>query len=91
MVLKSITYSEHAIQQMFKRNISVLIVEETILTGKVIKEYPNDKPYPSILILHFINNRPIHVVLAINNESGIVVTAYEPDPIIWENGFETKK
>ena len=61
-------------------------VREAILSGEVIHEYPDDKPYPSVLILGFTGNRrPIHVVAAHDPEKdrAIVITAYEPIPELW--------
>jgi hypothetical protein len=66
--------------------ISEAEVREAMLTGQVIKEYPDDKPYPSILVLGFTGNRrPIHVVAAHDQDEdrAVVVTAYEPDPELW--------
>ena len=47
----------------------------------VIKEYPDDTPYPSRLILGYDNNRPIHVVSAYdqNDDMEYIITVYEPD------------
>jgi hypothetical protein len=65
---------------MFKREISSEEVISAVKNGKNIKEYTDDKPYPSFLSLHFINQKVIHVVFSIdNNNDCIVITAYEPD------------
>jgi hypothetical protein len=89
---KNILFSGHAIIQMFKRGIKVSDVGTVLQTGKVIKEYPEDKPYPSFLILGFINDRPLHIV-ASSDENGncYIVTAYEPDERLWDENFTTKK
>ena len=61
-------------------------VREAVLSGQIINEYPEDKPYPSVLILGFTRNRrPIHVVAAHEPEEdrAVVVTAYEPTPELW--------
>jgi hypothetical protein len=78
---------------MFHRDIKNADVLEVIRNGKMINEYPDDKPYPSFLMLGFINNRPIHVVLASDNENqvGIVITVYEPDPEIWTEDFVSRR
>lgn len=59
-----IKYRLHAVERMFERNISTDEVRMLLNEGKVIHEYPGDKPYPSKLILGFINNRPLHLVTA---------------------------
>jgi len=94
MSLKSkIIYSNHAVSQMFQRGISTNDVEYTITKGKVIKQYPDDKPYPSKIILAFKNNRPLHIVYSYNEKEDtfIIITAYEPNTEIWENDYKTRK
>lgn len=68
-------------------------VRRVLETGEVIEEYPDDTPYPSRLILGWINTRPLHVVVADNNENQetIVITAYEPSLNEWEFGFKRRK
>jgi hypothetical protein len=92
MYCKHVKYSGHAISQMFQRQISKEEVRDVIGTGEVIKEYPDDKPYPSKLLLGFPKKRPMHVVLAydIKNETCYVITAYVPDPRLWDEDFKKK-
>ncbi len=61
--------------------------------GDVIMEYHDDKPYPSQLILGFIKGIPLHVVFAVDNEQnrGIVVTTYIPDPRLWSDDFKSRR
>ena len=89
----SVNYSDHAVLQMFKRNIDTLDVERVIAQGEIIKSYLDDKPYPSYLILGFCGQKAIHLVIAKNsqNQECVVVTAYIPDPELWEEGFKTKR
>jgi hypothetical protein len=64
-----------------------------LITLNLIKEYPHDKPYPSYLILGYIDNRPVHIVLGEDGKLGrcIVITTYEPDETIWQVDFKSKK
>jgi hypothetical protein len=67
--------------QIFDRD-----VYQTVCNGEVIEEYPDDKPYPSILIFgRTETGRPLHLVCAYNKEddSAIVITVYQPDPNMW--------
>ena len=77
---------------MFERRITVEDVQAAVTDGEVIQNYPEDKPYPSRLVLGWRGTRPLHVVVAEDSEEGIliVVTAYEPDPIQWDSGFRRK-
>jgi hypothetical protein len=93
MVCKETLFSDHAITQMFKRNISVDNVKFIVERGEVIITYFYDIPYPSYLILGYIDSRPIHVVTGRDDLLGrcIIITTYEPDRNIWEAGFKLKK
>ena len=77
---------------MFERGIFPEEVLESIRNGEIIKDYPDKKPYPCFLILSFVNERPIHVVIAKNSSDGLcfVVTLYEPDKLLWSNNFKIK-
>lgn len=78
---EDVIFRLHAVQRMFERNISAEEVRRVLSKGEAIEEYPDDTPYPSRLILGWCEDRPIHVVVAIDEEDSsiIVVTVYEPD------------
>lgn len=90
---RTYSFTRHSTVQMFERKISVKNVKTTVKSGEVIQSYPDDKPYPSFLILAFINKDPIHVVVAINKqeEHCIIVTAYKPSGRLWSSDFRTRK
>ncbi len=60
---------------------------------QVVEDYPDDKPYPSRLLLGWREGRPLHVVVAENapGNEWIVITVYEPDPARWEADFTRRK
>ena len=93
MICNTILFSDHAVSQMFRRDISVNDVKLIVESGEIISVYLHDKPFPSYLMLGFILNRPLHVVLAKDETEGscIVITTYEPDSAIWEFDFKAKK
>jgi len=78
---------------MFARSIGYNDVKEVIEAGRTIEDYPDDTPYPGRLLTGWVDERPIHVVVAENQEENqiIVVTVYEPDLFIWEPGFERRR
>jgi hypothetical protein len=78
---------------MFERGIAEADVHKVLAEGEEIAEYPDDKPYPSRLLLGWSGRRPLHVVAAYNAEEDetIVVTVYEPDPALWEDGFRRRR
>jgi len=90
---ESYLYSNHAVKQMFQRGISTVEVEQAIERGEIVKDYPDDKPFPSKLVLAWVNQRPLHVVYSIDEEKKItvVITSYIPSTDIWEEDFKTKK
>ena len=93
MDCREIRFSSHAIRRMFERGVKKEDVVRTVLTGEVIVKYLGDRPYPSFLILGWIDNGPLHVVVAVDGESRlcIVVTVYLPDPDLWEDGFRKRR
>jgi hypothetical protein len=93
MIEKTLFYTNHAIKQMFQRNITTSEIEEVLNNGETIIDYPNDKPLPSKLLFYMINERPLHVVCSFNNDAltTIIITAYIPSLDIWENDFKTRK
>jgi hypothetical protein len=90
---KKIYYSNHAVKQMFQRNITTHEVEYALEKGETIQEYPEDRPYPSKLLLAFYGQRPLHVVCSYNKDEKItiIITVYEPTNKIWKNDFKTRK
>ena len=93
MEQKHLVFRVHALQRMFQRSMSKDDVRKVLNEGKTIKNYPDDKPYPSRLVLGWIEQRPIHIVVAdnIKDNQEIVITVYEPDPAQWQEGFERRK
>jgi len=93
MPFESLIFRVHAIQRMLERNISADEVKEILRRGKVIEDYPLDKPYPSYLIFGWVQNRPLHVVAADDSaeKQSVVITVYEPESSQWDPSFERRK
>lgn len=89
-------YSGHARHEMQADRFGPIKdheVYEVIQEGEIIEEYPNDKPFPSILIFGTTNSkRPLHIVCAYDSEDDqtIIVTVYQPDPNRWV-GYKRRK
>lgn len=85
-------YTSHAKREMLGEEYGVIMdseVFEAIQKGEIIEGYPDDEPYPSILVLgKTAQGRNIHVVCAYSevDQLAIVITVYEPDPSRWING-----
>ena len=84
---------KHAAQEMKADNISVADAITCINDGEVIKPYPADRPYPSRLILCIVAERPLHVVAATDEATGLtyLITTYVADPNLWEVDFKTRR
>ena len=82
-------YSRHAKVEMENEEFGQIKeheIFESISSGQIIESYPNDKPYPSVLIYgRSKQNRPLHNVCAYNENDDltIVITVYHPDPELW--------
>lgn len=93
MECDTLEFSRHALMKMFTRGITVDDIRSIVNLGEIINDYPDDKPLPSALLLGFIDNKPLHVVLArdIQKKHCIIVTAYVPDITLWQADFKTRK
>jgi hypothetical protein len=76
-------FSDHAVKRMIKRSIDRIQIEEAILVGEIIEEYPDDKYSPSCLIYGTsTSGRHLHMQLSL--PPGVtVITAYDPDAAEW--------
>jgi hypothetical protein len=90
---REIIFSGHAVRRMFQRGLTTKEVQEVIEGGEIIADYPDDILFPSCLVLKRIKDRPIHVVVALDDENQrcLVVTAYVPHPSQWSPDFKTRR
>jgi len=89
---EQIAITEHARQRMVERGIHLSNVIECIKSGEIIKQYENDKPFPSCLILGMpVDNKYLHVVVSQDDDFIYLITAYYPSPEQWEADFKTRK
>ena len=89
---ETIVMTSHARYRLTERDIALDDVEQAILSGKIIEEYPDDMPFPSCLILGMAANHvPLHVVASYDNDFLYIITAYYPDPEKWSEDFSTRK
>ena len=93
MECTTIQFSRHAFERMFERVLSPDVVSRMVRQGEQIASYPDDKPWPSALMLGFEAQNPVHVLVAKNPLSGacIVVTVYPPDRALWHDDFRTRR
>ena len=89
----NIEWQRHALERMMERDITRAAVKEVLLSGEIIENYPDDKPFLSALFLGWVEEKPLHVVMAFDHESGycFVITAYKPDLEHFEADFKTRR
>jgi hypothetical protein len=76
----------HAWQRAHERRITVEMIKEVIQRGEIIEKYPDARPYPKCLLMHFIEpNKPLYVSLAYNKKRDFVfiITVHWFDPSKW--------
>jgi hypothetical protein len=90
---RTLHFSRHALERMFQRGIPPDAVHALLNRGEIIATYPDDRPYPSLLILGWYDNRPVHAVIAQNHEAQEcqVITVYQPSPLLWNADFKSRK
>ena len=75
-----IEWSRHVVQKLAERGFSHRSVRETLLHGERIRDYVDDRPFPSALFLGHVSGRPLHVV-----------AACDPSLEIFEPDYKTKR
>ena len=81
--------TDHADEDAYNDSLSFNDILPSISAGEIIEQYPEDKPYPSCLILsRNVKTELLHTVWAYNSEtqSSVLVTVYRPDPKQWVDG-----
>lgn len=86
-----VEYSLHSLAKMDERDITFVDLAQIVRTGHIIAHYPDTKPYSCSLLLGWTDGEPLHIVLAQDEMKQCrVVTAYWPDPVIWNEAFTEK-
>ncbi|OIP77843.1 MAG: hypothetical protein AUK48_03120 [Oscillatoriales cyanobacterium CG2_30_44_21] len=90
---KQILFLPHALRQMSRldRMITTQEVRETVMTGELIEDYPEDVRGHSCLLFKSVEtDRIIHVVCAPKPEYLAIITAYIPSISQWTNNFRER-
>ena len=81
----------HTKQRCRERGISTQEVEDAIMSGEIIEQYPDDYPFPSCLILGHAEGNPLHVVVGLGGGRIWIITAYRPDCERWSTDYRERK
>lgn len=89
---RKIGWSIHAAEMMMKRGISRLDVLNCLENGEIIEDYPNSFPHPSCLVFGFsVSGKIIHTVVGMKEDMLMVITAYFPDNVKFEDDLRTRR
>lgn len=90
--LDRIAVTKHARIRLEERGIHMDDIVAAIGNGEIIKEYADDKPLSSCLILgKSMEDKPLHLVISRDEEFIYLITAYFPSSEQWEDDFKTRK
>ena len=85
----TIILTQHSKNRCIERGIAFDDIKNTILNGEIIKQYEDDKPFPSCLVLGLsLKNKFLHVVLSTDI---YIITAYYPSLSEWYEGFKVRR
>ena len=87
----AVKFTEHFKIRLKERNIRFSDVKQALMSGKIIEEVPNDQPNPSVLIMGYAANIPLHLAIGISDDLLWLLTAYIPSCDIWEDDYKTRK
>jgi hypothetical protein len=88
---KNYLLTAHASQRGVERGISSSEIEESVISGELIEDYPDDKYGPSCLILGTTSQKRVLHVQVSYPPNVKVITLYEPSPDEWESDWKTRK
>jgi hypothetical protein len=82
-------FTKHGDEERRSDNLSTKDVEEALLNGEVLEDYPEDPRGPSCLVYGRSSGEAIHIVCG-RNKSGwlVIITVYVPTAPKWKNPIE---
>ncbi len=82
-------FSRHGDKERQNDNLTILEVEEAILSGMILEQYVDTGRGESCLIVGFTNfGKPIHIVCGKTDEELTIITVYIPSPPKFKNPYE---
>jgi hypothetical protein len=91
--VSKLRFKVHAIIQMEERGLSVEDIRTALANGEDIEARPDEAPYAARLVLGMCRLGALHIAVRdnIEDDETVVETAYQPDPVLWEPDFKTRK
>ncbi|MBI5345448.1 MAG: DUF4258 domain-containing protein [Deltaproteobacteria bacterium] len=90
---RKILWTYHVNLRLASRYISRKEILDAVDSMKIIEEYPVDKYLPSCLIYAETKARVFHIHIAMDvaGDNVRIITAYEPDPVEWDENFKKRR
>jgi hypothetical protein len=87
LFLGGFEFSRHAFKRAVERNISESEIKQAGSEAIIIEDYPDDKYFPSCLLLGFTETgRPLHIqVSRVDSDFVKIITLYQPNELEWIN------
>lgn len=87
-----IIISIHAQERLRQRGIKQRDIKNSIMTGEIIEQYPDDFPFPSCLVFGYtFDKRVLHIVISDEGTASRIITAYYPSKDKFEDDYKTRK
>ena len=82
-------FTMHGDQERMNDNLTISDVEEAILSGRILENYPEDKRGESCLVVGFSNSGiPVHIVCGERDDKMVIITVYIPKPPKFKTPYE---
>ncbi|MBF0176446.1 MAG: DUF4258 domain-containing protein [Magnetococcales bacterium] len=82
-------YSRHGDQERGNDGLTLVEVEQAILTGRMLEQYDDTGRGESCLVVGFTHaGKPVHVVCGQWEERMVIITVYIPGPPKFKTPFE---
>lgn len=90
---RRIEWRRHALERLMQRGFTRSDVLRTVSSGEIIESDLSRRPFPTYLWFAIVGGRPIHLVIAWDQETRTahVITVYEPDDKYFESDFKTRR
>lgn len=73
-------YSHHAELERKAEDLTFAQIEQALLSGSVLEQYPDTGRGESCLVVGWAGNIPIHIVCGWRGERVVLITVYIPRP-----------
>lgn len=82
-------FSKHGDQERQSDNLTIAEVEEALLSGRILEQYPDMGRGESCLVAGFSEGgKPVHIVCGTREKWLVVITVYIPRPPKFKSPYE---